>query len=268
MRDAFTPRIGGVLSADIAVPDVERMVRFYSRVLTTGKDPLWREDLMNSLGMPVIGLGPRTGEYAHLPLQWMPHIQVADVAASVQRAQDLGGVVLMHSRDAVGNSQWAVLGDANGAAFGVIPVIPPEAMPSSATSSFEKGAATGRIAWLDLTVADAAATRDFYRQVIGWAVRDVAMKEGDVSYADYEMLGDDGAPAAGVCHARGVNADLPPLWLVYLPVGDLAESLRRVRDEGGKVVSETRGGHGHLAYATVQDPAGVYFVLCPWTEGS
>jgi uncharacterized protein len=268
MSDPFLPRIGGVLSADIAVPDHERMVRFYSRVLTTGRDPLWREDLMNSLGIPVIGLGPRTSEYAHLPLQWMPHIQVADVAATVQRAEDLGGGVLMHARDDGGNSQWAVLSDANGAAFGVIPVIPQEATPSNATDPVGNGAATGHIAWLDLTVADAAATRDFYRQVIGWAVRDVAMNEGDDSYADYEMLGDDGAPAAGVCHARGVNADLPPVWLIYLTVGDVEESLRRVLDEDGKVVREARGGDGHLAYATVQDPAGAYFVLCPTTKGS
>ena len=91
MSDAFVPRVGGILSADIAVPEHEREMRFYSHVLSTGENPLWREDLMNNLGMPVIGLGARSAEYAHLPLQWMPHIQVADVAASVERALDLEG---------------------------------------------------------------------------------------------------------------------------------------------------------------------------------
>jgi hypothetical protein len=95
MSDLFVPRVGGVLSADIAVPEHEREARFYSRVLSTGKNPLWREeDLMNNLGMPIIGLGARSADYAHLPLQWMPHIQVAEVAASVQRALALGGSVL------------------------------------------------------------------------------------------------------------------------------------------------------------------------------
>ncbi len=37
MSDAFFPRVGGILSADIAVPEHEREVRFYSRVLTTGE---------------------------------------------------------------------------------------------------------------------------------------------------------------------------------------------------------------------------------------
>ncbi len=82
MSAPFAPRVGGVLSADIAVPEHEHEMRFYSRVLSTGENPLWREDLMNNLGMPIIGLGERSAEYAHLPLQWMPHIQVSDVAAT------------------------------------------------------------------------------------------------------------------------------------------------------------------------------------------
>src|SRR3712207_2459376 len=130
MSEPFVPRAGAVFSADIAVPEHEREVRFYSRVLSTGQHPLWREeDLMNNRGMPIIGLGARSADYAHLPLQWMPHIQVADVAASAQRALDLGGSVLMHAKDDDGTSQWAVLRDTNGAAFGIIPVVPLEAIP-------------------------------------------------------------------------------------------------------------------------------------------
>ena len=176
MSEPFVPSIGAVLSADIAVPEHEREMRFYSRVLSTGEHPLWREeDLMNNLGIPIIGLGVRSAEYAHLPLQWMPHIQVADVAASVQHALDLGGSVLMQARDDDGASQWAVLLDPNGAAFGIIPLIPPEAMPPA---SGDSAAPVGRIVWLDLTVSDASATRDFYRQVVGWSVQNVEMKDG------------------------------------------------------------------------------------------
>ncbi|HSH79103.1 MAG TPA: VOC family protein [Herpetosiphonaceae bacterium] len=261
MSEPFVPRVGAVFSADIAVPEHEREVRFYSRVLSTGQNPLWREeDLMNNLGIPIIGLGARSADYAHLPLQWMPHIQVADVAASVQRALDLGGSVLMHTKDNDGKSQWAVLRDPNGAAFGIIPIVPPEALPPV---SRDTAAPVGRIAWLDLTVADAAATRDFYRQVVGWSVQNVEIEDGGEPYADYNMLGDDGKPAAGVCHARGVNSGLPPVWMIYLPVADLAESLRRVQEEGGKVVKVLQGEDGAYMYAAVQDPVGVYLALMP-----
>jgi uncharacterized protein len=255
MSDPFAPRIGGILSADIAVPEHEREVRFYSRVLSTGKNPLWREDLMNNRGMPIIGLGARTAEHADLPLQWMPHIQVADVAASVERALDLGGSELMHGKD----DEWAVLRDPNGAAFGIIPVVPAEAVPPADGTA----ARVGLISWLDLTVANASASRDFYQKVVGWSVQDVEMEDASERYADYNMLGDDGNLAAGICHARGVNLGLPPIWMIYLPVGDLAESLRRVREGGGKVMKATQGTDGEYAYAAVQDPVGVCLALVP-----
>jgi uncharacterized protein len=262
MSELFVPRIGAVLSADIAVPEHERERRFYSRVLSTGATPLWREqDLMNNLGLPIIGLGERTEGYAHLPLQWMPHIQVADVAASRQRALQLGGSALMHGEAGDGTIQWAVLVDPNGAAFGLIPVVPAGAMPPVDGAS--AAASVGRIAWLDLTVPDASATRDFYREVVGWSVQDVAMADDDAQYADYAMVSEDGSGVAGVCHARGMNADLPPVWMLYLPVGDLAESLRRVEEEGGTVIKAAQDEHGAYVYAAVQDPVGVFFALMP-----
>ena len=258
MSDLYVPRVGGVLSADIAVPEHERELRFYSRVLRTGENPLWREDLLNNLGMPIVGLGERKPDYAHLPLQWMPHIQVADVAVSARQALDLGGTELMHGKDDDGTSQWAVLLDPNGAAFGIMPVVPAEAIPP-----VEGNAVMGRISWLDLTVADASATRDFYRQVIDWSVQDVEMEDASERYTDYNMLGADGNPAAGVCHARGANLGIPPVWMLYLPVGDLAESLRRVREEGGKVIKESTGADGGYSYAVIQDPVGACLGLVP-----
>ena len=204
-------------------------------------------------------MGAQSAEYAHLPLQWMPHIQVADVSASVERALDLEGSELMHAKD-----EWAVLLDPNGAAFGIIPVVPAEAIPpTEGAASRDAAARPGCISWLDLTVSDASATRDFYRQVVGWSVQDVEMEDAGERYADYNMLGADGSPAAGVCHARGVNLGLPPIWMIYLPVGDLAESLRRVREGGGKVIKATRGTDGKYASAVVQDPVGASLALVP-----
>lgn len=258
MTNPFVPRTGGVMSADIAVPEHEREVRFYSRILTTGERPLWREDLMNNQGMPVIGLGAASPDYADLPLQWMPHIQVVDIAASVQSAVDLGGREIMHGKDEDGHSQWAVLMDPNGAAFGLIPVVAADAIPPMEGDAEQ----VGRIAWLDLTVKNADATRDFYKAVVGWSVQDVEMTDGEDAYADYNMLGSDKAGAAGVCHARGGNKDLPPVWLIYLPVGDLAESLRRVRAEGGSVIKEAAIG-SQYAFAVIQDPLGVTLALVP-----
>ena len=264
MSDPLVSRVGGVFSADIAVPEHESEVRFYSSVLSTGESPLWREDLMNNQGMPIIGLGARTAEYAHLPLQWMPHIQVADVAASVERALGLGGSELMHAKDDDGKSQWAVLHDPNGAAFGIIPVVSTEAMPTTeGAASRDAGTRVGRISGLDLTVSDASAIRDFYLQVVGWSAKDVEMEDDSGRYVDYSLLRDDGTPVARVCHLRGANLGLPPIWMICLPVGDLAESLRRAREGGGKVTKATQGADGECVYAVVEDPVGACLALVP-----
>jgi uncharacterized protein len=262
MSNPFVPGVGAVFSADIAVPELEHEVRFYSRVLSTGDNPLWREsDLMNNLGMPIIGLGALGPDYADLPRQWMPHIQVADVAASVGRAIDLGGRELMHAKDDAGNSQWAVLLDPGGAAFGIIPVVAAEQMPPTDSDASGAVPAVGRIYWLDLTTPDAPAIRDFYCKVVEWSVQDVEMKDGDARYADYNMLVADGRPAAGICHARGVNAELPQVWMIYLPVDDLADSIHRVEEEGGRVLKAISGTNGKYLYAAIQDPVGAHLAL-------
>ena len=256
----FTPRLGGILSADIAVPEHERVVEFYSSVLSTGDKPLWRKDLMNNQGAPIVGVGPRSPEYSELPLQWMPHIQVADVAASAKTALELGGKELLHGKDDSGSSQWAVILDPAGAAFGIVP---PVSMDDIPTSKELPTTGTGHIAWMDLTLSEAPSIRDFYQKVIGWSIQHVGMKDGEESYADYNMLAGDGKPAAGICHARGVNVGLPPVWLIYLPVGEIEESLHRVGRNGGKVIKESKGADGRFNYAVIQDPVGAYVALAP-----
>jgi predicted enzyme related to lactoylglutathione lyase len=122
----------------------------------------------------------------------------------------------------------------------------------------------GTISWTDLTVPNADAVRDFYAAVAGWSAQPVDMG----GYNDYCMLppGAD-APAAGICHARGDNANLPAQWLVYITVPDVAASLAAVAARGGKVVAPVREmGGGRMA--VIQDPAGAVAALFQPGPGS
>jgi predicted enzyme related to lactoylglutathione lyase len=115
----------------------------------------------------------------------------------------------------------------------------------------------GKIGWLDLTVDDADAVRDFYREVVGWKVEGLDMG----GYQDYCMLPAEGGPVAGVCHARGVNAGIPPQWLMYVTVASLDASLARVTALGGEIVRPARGMGGQGRFAIVRDPAGAVCAL-------
>ena len=70
-----------------------------------------------------------------------------------------------------------------------------------------------------------------------------------------------GTPAAGICHARGVNADLPPVWMVYLVVKNLKVSLASVREGGGAVLAGPNSMGPGSAYAVIRDPAGAVAAL-------
>ncbi len=115
----------------------------------------------------------------------------------------------------------------------------------------------GTVSWRDLTVKNAADIRDFYSEVVGWKPMPIDM--GD--YEDYAMLSPDGRQGiAGICHARGSNANLPPQWLVYITVADLDDSVRRCVDLGGKVVDGPREME-EFRFCVIQDPAGAVCAL-------
>ena len=114
----------------------------------------------------------------------------------------------------------------------------------------------GAITWTDLTVKNAAKLCDFYQDVAGWKATEVAM--GD--YSDFSMSAADGTTVAGICHARGENAKLPPQWLIYINVADIDGSVKRAVDLGGKLVTKIREmGGGRMC--VIRDPAGAVAAL-------
>ena len=114
----------------------------------------------------------------------------------------------------------------------------------------------GALVWHDLTVENAEGLRDFYAAVVGWSAEDVPM--GD--YADYAMSTPDGEAVAGVCHARGTNADIPPQWLTYVNVANVDASVRACEAGGGTIVAGPRGLMGGR-FCVIRDPAGAVLAL-------
>ncbi len=109
----------------------------------------------------------------------------------------------------------------------------------------------GTIAWTDLTVPDAEAIRDFYTRVTGWKSEALSMGE----YSDFVMVSSAGDGVAGICHARGQNASVPPQWLMYIVVEDLDRSIAECTVFGGDVIDGPRPMSGGR-FCVIRDPAG------------
>ena len=115
----------------------------------------------------------------------------------------------------------------------------------------------GKIGWIDMTVDDASGLRDFYQKVVGWKIEDTRMD----GYDDYTMMSpDDGEAVAGICHARGGNADLSGGWLIYITVADVEASAAECVANGGKIVVEPRELAGGL-FCVIEDPSGAKAAL-------
>jgi len=118
--------------------------------------------------------------------------------------------------------------------------------------------AIGSIAWFDLTIPDADRIRDFYASVIGWEVDTVDMGY----YSAYAMKKPgDGDAAAGICHAQGINAGQPAVWIAYIQVENLTTSVDRALELGGSIVSDRREPDNAWSFVVIRDPAGAMIGL-------
>lgn len=116
----------------------------------------------------------------------------------------------------------------------------------------------GSIGWTDLTVPDGTGVKDFYEAVTGWTASPLDMG----GYSDYVMMRPDGAtPVAGICHARGPNAGMPPQWIMYVTVADLDASLAECTARGGEVIGAPRRAGPDARYCVIRDPAGAVCAL-------
>ncbi len=116
----------------------------------------------------------------------------------------------------------------------------------------------GSIGWVDLTIPNAEEVRTFYGEVVGWKPDAVDMG----GYSDFTMIAPEtGKPAAGICHARGVNKDLPPQWLIYISVANMAQSVESCVKLGGKILVQPKSMGSYGTCCVIQDPAGAVAAL-------
>lgn len=118
----------------------------------------------------------------------------------------------------------------------------------------------GSLSWFDLTVPNADDVKDFYSKVIGWKYEPVPMANGE--YNDYNMKAPESdLTVTGVCHSKGVNADIPAQWLLYFTVKDLDKCIEECNTNGGKVVAKPKNMSNYGRYCVIEDPAGAVCAL-------
>ncbi len=106
---------------------------------------------------------------AESPAQWMGYVSLADIDASVAKAQSPGGRVWVPAMDISTIGRVAVLADPDGATFAMIQELQstPEGPPQG-----------GDFSWFELATRDTRKALDFYGALFGWSAGD-AMDMGE-----------------------------------------------------------------------------------------
>ncbi len=111
----------------------------------------------------------------------------------------------------------------------------------------------GSVGWFDLMTTDPEAARAFYGAFFGWTF-DV----GPVELGHYTMCKLGGRNAGGLGSAPpGVT--MPPVWSVYFITEDLDNTLMRLRELVGNVVTPTMDIMEEGRMAVASDPTGAVF---------
>jgi hypothetical protein len=109
-----------------------------------------------------------------------------------------------------------------------------------------------RFVWHDLNSKDASSAKRFYGELFNWKF------EGDNAYLHIK----NGEHMIGGIRTMDANERMPPSWLGYVGVDDVAATVATMTKLGGKVFMPTMSMANVGTFAVVADPTGG--VLAPW----
>ena len=244
-RTSYAP--GTPCWIDLATPDQDAAAEFYGGLFGWSVEE--DENAEQTGGYRVATLkGQAVGGVMKLmqegqPVAWSSYVSVEDVDATVAKAKDAGGTVMVEPMSVLDYGRMAFLLDPTGAAIGLWQ--PGRNIGAGLVNE------PGALSWNELGTRDVPAAKEFYGAVFGWGYEDNEM--GEMGTYTGIRLGD--APIGGMVDITGRMPDeVPANWLVYFAVEDADASVEKLKELGGSV-----------AFGPMDSPAGRLAVVAdPW----
>ena len=247
---SFAP--GAPSWVDLSSPDVASAKTFYTGLFGWDAMELGEEAggyVMFALdGKVAAAVGP-VQEGGHPA--WMIYFSTADADATAAKVNAAGGKTVWAPSDVMDQGRMAVFSDAAGAYFSVWQ---PAKMPGLGVQD-----APGSYGWCELNTRGVPGAAEFYGAVFGWTSKLAETSTAEMPYTEWML---DGQRLGGAVDMADSNmpAEVPPHWLVYFNVTNLAATVARVTELGGSVKLDAHDYPGGK-FAIVADPAGATFGL-------
>jgi predicted enzyme related to lactoylglutathione lyase len=107
--------------------------------------------------------------------------------------------------------------------------------------------------WYDVMTTDTEAAKKFYADVVGWKTQ----PQGD----GYTVLTVNDMGVAGLMGIPDDARGMPPCWMGYIHVEDVAAKVAEIQKEGGKLMKGPITIEGIITFAVIADPQGAGFLI-------
>lgn len=237
---------------DLSTSDVQAARAFYGTLFgwewDISTDPQfggYAQAMMR--GKRVAGLGARTDDSQ--PVVWTPYLAADDAEKVVATVSEQGGTVVVPPMAIGDDGRMAIAADPTGAFFGL--------WESGTHKGAELVNEPGTVVWTELVTPDLDRATAFYSAALGVGWDD--MDTGDPSMV-YKLLQVGGRAVGGAMPPMPGMGDVPPHWTVYFEVADAEATVARVRELGGRTLTDViPTPQGPMA--TFADPQGGIFAV-------
>ncbi|MFC1529603.1 VOC family protein [Gemmatimonadota bacterium] len=113
-------------------------------------------------------------------------------------------------------------------------------------------------AHIELMTHDLEGAKAFYSGLFDWKWEEYPMESGN-----YWMIDPGKDPKGGIMKAP--QPEIPPHWIIYTKVDDVAVTLEKAKELGGTIIVEKTEIPEMGAFGTFQDPTGG--VMAVWEAG-
>jgi predicted enzyme related to lactoylglutathione lyase len=185
--------------------------------------------------------------------QWVHHISVANVDATVDGIASAGGRVHLRPMDLGGRARLALIGDPSGATFGLMRVEGGD--PADASPPVRD------FLWSELWTDDVDKSIAFYRSVAGYEMGTIEVP-GQAAYRTFQS---QQRPRSGVQKLPG--SDIKPGWLQYVRVDDVDAVVARAEQLGGSTLLRPSPTIREGTVAIISDPSGAPNAVQEWKPG-
>lgn len=231
----------------IVSTDTKKTLAFFPEVLG------WTVQEIEMGGSPTSMLANNGSPLAHVrspqapqePSWWNNYLRVEDVDATLARVKQHGGEIVVPPTD-IPPGRFSTIKTPSGAHFSLY--------RESQSDDADREPTTGNIHWVDLHSTDIDADLAFIRDGLGLKTQSMPMPTGP-----YHILNPEGATRGGAM--KGQNPQAPSMWVAWVAVEDVDQTVERVTRNGGKVLAPVWNAETVGRMAIAADPTGVVFGL-------